>query len=230
MEKAFLMAEMITLTSKFDGAEFGALHKAADGARKGGVIIIQEIFGIDQYIKADVARWASLGFEALAPSMFDRIEKGFTAEHSPEDMPRAFGAMQNTPMDQAVADIDACIEFLAPRGPVFILGYCYGGSMSFIAATQLKGLSAASCYYGSLLPGKAADVPLCPTIAHFGRLDTYIPMDTVEAFRAARPDVPTYDYEAGHGFNNEGGQAYSAEAAELARTRTLELFAANGAA
>jgi carboxymethylenebutenolidase len=225
------MGDTINLTSVFDGAQFGAYHAGpAEGApRRGGVIVIQEVFGVDQYVRADVERWAALGFEALGPSMFDRIEKGYVGEHSPDGFPKAISMMQSTPWDQAVADIETCVAFLSRRGPVFVLGYCYGGSLSYISAGKLKGLAAASCYYGSLLPKHAEDKPLCPTIAHFGALDQYIPLDGVEAFSAARPDVATYIYEAGHGFNNEGGHAYSAEAAQLARQRTLKLFEENGA-
>jgi carboxymethylenebutenolidase len=226
------MGDMITLTSKFDGAKFGAYHDGpGEGAvRRGGVIVIQEFFGVDQYVRADVERWASLGFEALGPSMFDRLEEGYVGEHSPEGFPKAVELMQGTPWDQAVADIETCVADLSARGPVFVLGYCYGGSLSYMSACKLKGLAAASCYYGSLLPKHAEDKPLCPTIAHFGALDSYIPLDGVNAFSAARPDVATYVYEAGHGFNNEGGHAYSAEASHLARQRTLELFEQNGAA
>jgi carboxymethylenebutenolidase len=225
------MGDMIKLTSPVDGATFGAYHAGPpEGVtRRGGVIVIQEVFGVDQYVRADVERWAALGFEAIGPSMFDRIEAGYVGEHSPEGFPKAIAMMQATPWDQAVGDIEACVAFLSPRGPVFVLGYCYGGSLSYISAGKVAGLAAASCYYGSLLPKHADDKPLCPTIAHFGRLDQYIPLDGVEAFSAARPEVPTYLYEAGHGFNNEGGPAYSAEAAALARQRTLELFEHNGA-
>ena len=225
------MGDTINLTSLFDGAKFGAYHAGhSQGVRRrGGVIVIQEVFGVDRYVRADVDRWAALGFEAIGPSMFDRIEPGYVGEHTPDSFPKAIGMMQATPWDQAVADIATCVDFLKERGPVFVLGYCYGGSLSYISATKLEGLGAASCYYGSLLPKHAEDQPLCPTIAHFGRLDSYIPLDGVEAFSAARPDVPTYLYEAGHGFNNEGGQAYSAPSAELARQRTLELFEHNGA-
>jgi len=225
------MGDMIKLSSLFDGAPIGAYHAAPahGGSRRGGVIVIQEIFGVDQYVRADVERWAALGFEALGPSMFDRIEPGYVGEHSPDGFPKAIGMMQATPWDQAVADIETCVAFLTARGPVFVTGYCYGGSLSYISACKLAGLSAASCYYGSLLPQHAGEVPLCPTIAHFGRLDSFIPLDGVEAFSAARPEVATYIYEAGHGFNNAGGQAYSAEAAALARQRTLALFEANGA-
>jgi carboxymethylenebutenolidase len=225
------MGDMISLTSVFDGATFGAYHvePAAGLHRRGGVIVIQEVFGVDRYVRADVERWAGLGFEALGPSMFDRIEAGYVGEHSPEGFPKAISMMQGTPWDQAVADIETCVNILSERGPVFVLGYCYGGSLSYLSACKLAGLSAASCYYGSLLPSHAADAPLCPTIAHFGRLDQYIPLDGVEAFSAARPEVATYLYDAGHGFNNEGGQAYSADSAQLARQRTLQLFEQNGA-
>jgi carboxymethylenebutenolidase len=223
------MASTVTLTSKIDNAEITALHAEPAGARRGGIILIQEIFGLDQFVQADVELWASLGFEVVAPSMFDRQEKGFTADHSQEGMQKGFGYMQANGWDNPISDVQACVDLLSSRGPVFIAGYCYGGSVAFLAACKIEGLAAASCYYGGFIANYADMKPLCPTICHFGRLDDHIPMTAVESIRAAHPDVPVYDYEAGHGFNNKGGAGYYPEASELARQRTLDLFAQNGA-
>ncbi|MDP1632320.1 MAG: dienelactone hydrolase family protein [Caulobacter sp.] len=226
------MTDTLTLTSGHDGFAFAALHATPDGARKGGVIVIQEIFGLDQYVQADVARWAARGYEVLAPSMYDRQQPGFTARH---DDPTEFQgavklAMANGP-DNAMSDIQACIDFLKPRGPVFIVGYCYGGTMVWLAASRCTGLSAGSSYYGGQVAGMAALPLACPVELHLGHKDSHIPCDDVKAkVQAAHPEVPVWIYEAsGHGFNNDGRPDSDPADAELARQRTVALFEANGA-
>ena len=223
------MGEMISIKSTAeDGFTFDAYHAAPSGGRKGGVIVVQEIFGLDEHVRRDVDRWASLGFEAIAPSLYDRLEPGFVAGHDPDGMKAGIGHAMKTPIDQALADIAAVRDRLAPAGKVFIVGYCYGGSMAWLAAGRLEGLSGSSSYYGSMVKANATLKPMCPTIVHLGRLDTGIPADEVKAaVQAANPDVPVYIYEdAGHGFNNEDPARHSATSADLARQRTLELFGA----
>jgi carboxymethylenebutenolidase len=226
------MAETIRLNSKVDDAEFGAYHAAPKGRRRGGVVVIQEIFGIDKYIRADVERWAALGFEAIAPSMFDRSEPGFEADHDPDGLAQGFKYAQAGTLENALDDIQTCIDFLKPRGPVFIVGYCYGGSMVWHAAAKAHDLAAGSAYYGSAIQANAGLKPRCPVIVHLGRKDTHIPADAVKAaVHEANPDTPVYIYEnSGHGFNNEGGPGYDKADCDLARARTLDLFEQNGAA
>jgi carboxymethylenebutenolidase len=227
------MGKMIKIKSTAeDGFEFAALHAEPQGKRRGGVIVIQEIFGIDQYVRADVERWAKLGFEALAPSMYDRGNPGFDVGHDDAGMAQAMAAVRQAKPADALADIQACIDYLKPRGPVFIVGYCYGGAMVWQAAGRLEGLSAGSSYYGGGVAGSADLTPKCPVICHFGRKDGHIPADEVKAKLAeAQPQVPVYIYEnSGHGFNNDGRPDSDADDAKLARERTLELFEANGAA
>jgi len=221
------MAETITLAGS-DGFEFTAYHEPAFTPRKGGVIVIQEIFGIDRHVRDDVERWAKMGYEAIAPSLFDRRERNFTAEHDDAGIATGVGHARSTPLDQALSDIAACRDFLNQHGgkKVCVVGYCYGGSLAWLAATRLEGVSAASSYYGSLVKGFAAETPRCPVIVHLGRTDPGIDADEVEAEVGKRHrDVPVYIYEgAGHGFNNQSPERYNAEAADLARHRTLELF------
>ncbi|MGA0608101.1 dienelactone hydrolase family protein [Phenylobacterium sp. VNQ135] len=220
------MAETITLTGA-DGFEFSAYHEPAFTPHKGGVIVLQEIFGIDRHVRADVERWAKMGYEAIAPSLFDRRERNFTAAHDPEGLQAGLAHARATPLDQALSDIAACRDFLGKHGgKVHVVGYCYGGSLAWLAAAKVEGLAACSSYYGSLVQANAGLKPLCPVIVHLGRTDPGIPADEVAAALAAEnPDVPVYIYEgAGHGFNNESPERYNAEAADLARHRTLELF------
>ncbi|QUD87251.1 dienelactone hydrolase family protein [Phenylobacterium montanum] len=224
------MADRIKIKSA-DGFEFEALHATPSGKRRGGVIVIQEIFGLDQYVQADVARWAGLGFEAVAPSMYDRVEPGFTAGHDEQGLAAAFATVQKAKPADALADIAACIAFLKDRGPVFIVGYCYGGTMVWHASANLDGLAAGSSYYGGGVAA-AADLKLKnPVICHFGRKDGHIPADEVTAkIKAAHPDLPVYIYEkSGHGFNNDGRPDSDPDDAKTARERTLALFEANGA-
>jgi carboxymethylenebutenolidase len=226
------MSEIIKVKSTAaDGFEFGALHAPPQGRRQGGVIVIQEIFGIDKFVRADVERWAARGYEALAPSMYDRIERGFVAGHDEAGMQAARSVVGQAKVEDAMADLAACIAYLKPRGPVFIVGYCYGGTMVWQAAGRLEGLSAGSSYYGSGVAGAADLAPKCPVICHFGRKDGFIPADEAKAKLAqAQPSVPVYIYEnSGHGFNNDGRADADAADAKLARDRTVALFEANGA-
>jgi carboxymethylenebutenolidase len=220
------MAETIKIAGA-DGFEFSAYHEPSFTPRKGGVIVIQEIFGIDQYVRADVERWAKMGYEAVAPALFDRRHPDFHAHHDDAGIKEGIAHAMGTPREQALADIAACRDFLRTRGEkVCVVGYCYGGSLAWLAACQVDGLAASSSYYGSLVKQFAAETPKCPTLVHLGRTDAGIPADEVAAeVGKHNPDVPVFIYEgAGHGFNNESPERYNAEAADLARHRTLELF------
>jgi carboxymethylenebutenolidase len=220
------MGEMIRIKGA-DGFEFGAYHAAPAGERKGGVVVIQEVFGIDEHVRRDVDRWATLGYEAIGPSMFDRAAPGFSAKHDPEGVQAGLAHMRATPMEQALSDVAAVRDVLKSRGKVFVVGYCYGGSVAWLAACELDGIAAASSYYGSQVKANADKRPRCPTIVHLGRNDAGIPCDEVKAaVQASNPGVPVYIYDdAGHGFNNEDPARYSEAGATLARQRTLDLFA-----
>jgi carboxymethylenebutenolidase len=217
-----MSGKVIELTSG-DGFRFNALHVPAKGARKGGLVLVQEIFGVNSYMIEACERFAAEGYEVLAPSMFDRQKKGFVTEsHSPEAIAEGGGYARANGLENAMADISACIDSL--EAPVFITGFCYGGSMAYIAACQLEGLSAASGYYGSLVPAFKDSAPKCPAMVHFGRQDAHIPMEGVEAFAATRHDVQTHVYDASHGFARRGTDDFNAEADALAFRRTLDLF------
>ncbi|HWU13112.1 MAG TPA: dienelactone hydrolase family protein [Caulobacter sp.] len=225
------MLKTATLTSALDGFAFSALNAQPQGARRGGIVVVQEIFGLDQYVQADVARWSALGFEVLAPSLFDRVERGYLGGREPRDFQTGVAHVNTVGLEPMLSDIQACIDELPPRGPVFAVGYCLGGSLVWLAAGKLNGLAAGSAYYGSMIAANAELVLNAPVIVHLGRKDPHIPADPVKARLAEiHPDVPVHVYEnSGHGFNNDGRPDADLEDARLARRRTLELFLAHGA-
>ena len=218
-----------TLTSALDGVAFPAERWAAKDARRGGLIVIQEIFGVTDHIKSVADSYADEGYEVLAPSLYDREAPGFQAGYSPDEIQRAIKvARQDHPFELSWKDTCTCVSALKKKGPVFTVGYCYGGSVVWAAACKCDGLSAASSYYGSQVPALAQWQPLCPTICHFGEHDGGIPLDGVRKVEAAHPEVPVYIYDAGHGFNSDRADHHNEAAAKLARQRTLDLFRKNG--
>jgi len=216
------MSEVVTVRSGFDGFEVPAHHFAPGNARRGGLIVVQEIFGANDHIRRVAAQFAEEGYEVLAPAMFERLEPGFETGYDARAVVRGRAAMAQTSWDQVQGDLQACIDHLA--GPVFIVGYCWGGAAAWLAACRCGGLAAASCYYGRHIVGLRTETPRCPTILHYGREDESIPLSDVEAVTAAHPDLPVHLYDAGHGFNRDVGDHYQPDAAHLARLRTLRLF------
>ena len=224
------MGQMIRMTMS-DGAEIAVYHAEAEGARRGGLVLIQEIFGVTDHIRDLCDEYAADGYEILAPSLYDREHPGFEADYTGPDFDRAVElARKLHPFDLSLKDAQTCIDALKAKGPVFITGYCYGGSVAWAMAGQSNDLAAASSYYGSLVPTMFADqVPKCATIAHFGRFDSGIPIEGVETLIAkGHPTAQIFIYEAGHGFNSDRRKDYHEPSADLARERTLALFKACG--
>ncbi len=212
-----------------DGAEIGVYHVDPVGPRRGGVVLIQEIFGVTDHIKEQCDLYAAQGYEVLGPSIFDREAPGFQVGYGPEDMQKAIRiARGEHPFDLSIKDAQSCIDALKDNGPVFITGYCYGGSVAWAAACRCTGLAASSGYYGGTIGQMAEENPRCATILHFGRHDSHIPLEIAEKVKRLHPDVMVYLYDAGHGFNSDRRADYNETAAKLARERTLELFRANG--
>lgn len=216
---------MIEVTSG-DGARIGCYHVEAQGPRKGGLVLVMEIFGVTDHIKDRCDAFAADGFEVLSPQLYDRIERDFTTGYSQDDIQRALAMRARNSYDNTALDAQACIDMLAPRGKVFCTGYCYGGSVTWVTACRCTGLAAASGYYGGAIKDFLDETPRCPTILHFGEKDPGIPLSDVERIRAAHPEVEVHVYEgADHGFQSDRPTHYRAEAARLARQRTLDLFA-----
>lgn len=223
------MGEFMAM-SMSDGADIAVYRVPAVGERRGGVVLVQEIFGVTDHIRDLANEYASDGYEVLAPALFDREHPGFEGGYDAQGLAEGVRlAREAHPFEQSLADVQSCVDALKSQGPVFVVGYCYGGSIAWFAATRMHGVAAASAYYGSLIPAAAEEEPRVPVVLHFGRHDSGIPMEGVEKLAAkAWPRAEVYVYEAGHGFNSDRRKDYHEPSADLAKERTLALFHANG--
>ena len=218
------MGQNINLTAA-DGFELGAYAAQPAGDAKGAVVVIQEIFGVNQHIREVTDGYADAGFYAIAPKIFDRIERDIELGYEEADMGKGIElAFQKLDHGTALGDIQTAINAAAEHGKVGVVGYCFGGLLTWLAACELEGVAAASSYYGGGVAGQMDKSPKCPVIMHFGELDAHIPMSDVDAVKAAQPDTPVYVYNADHGFNCNHRGSYDADAAALALQRTLEHF------
>lgn len=201
--------------------------RAGDGEM--GLVVVQEIFGVNEHIRSVTDRFAGLGFTAIAPALYDRIEPGLETGYEPDDI--AWGRELRGKIDNADAlkDIAAAVALLAGEGrKVGVVGYCWGGSLAWLSATRLPGVSAAVGYYGGEVPKSKGETPKCPVMLHFGAEDHGIPLDGVEAVKAAHPDVPVHIYEnAGHGFACDARASFHEASRDLALDRTLTFFREN---
>jgi carboxymethylenebutenolidase len=209
-----------------DGFEFGAYHVRPEDARRGGLVLIQEIFGVTDHIRELADGYAADGYEVLAPAFYDRREPGFQAGYDADGVAKGLRYSNETPWDEVAADLQAAIDALAP--PVFVVGYCWGGTATWLAACRCGGVAAASSYYGRRIPELIAETPRCTIILHFGRHDASIPPEVVGAIAEAYPDIPIHRYDAGHGFVSDRRADHQPDAARLARLRTLQVFTMNG--
>ncbi len=217
------MPEKTTLTSKLDGFTLSALSARPKGDPIGGVVVIQEIFGLTDHIGEMCEVFAGAGYHAIAPGVFDRVEKDFHAEHDQDGIQKGIKAVMSSPWPQVMSDVQAAIDAL-PQ-PVYITGFCYGGAVAWMGASQARGLKAASCFYGRLIADLLDNKPKAPVMLHYGASDPSIPMENVERVRLSAPDSPLYLYDAGHGFCRTGSHDFNAAARELAVTRTIDWFA-----
>jgi carboxymethylenebutenolidase len=220
------MGDTIHLASSLDGFVLGAYRARPPDARRGGLVLVQEIFGVTEPIRELADGFAADGYETLAPAFFDRRAPDFQAGHDAEGIARGRALSEATPWDEVAADLQAAVDALA--GPVFVVGYCWGGTAAWLAACRCAGVAAVSSFYGRRIPELLGETPRAPIILHFGRADPTIPPETVEAIAAAHPDIPIHLYDAGHGFVSDRRADHRPDAARLARLRTLKLFALNG--
>ena len=218
------MGQMITLTCS-DAVTIGAYRAAPAGRPVGGMVVLQEIFGINAHIQSVADSYAAAGYLAIAPALFDRASPNEFLGYAPADVVRGRDLKMRTSLDNSLADIAAAVGAAAQGGKVGLVGYCWGGFLAFMAAARVPGLSATVGYYGGGIAGALGEKPRVPVILHFGEKDAHISMADVASIRAAQPELPVYTYPADHGFNRLGTPAYDAPSAELARKRSLEHFA-----
>jgi carboxymethylenebutenolidase len=213
-----------------DGQAIPAYVAQPAGKPKGGIVVIQEIFGVNSHIRSVADGYAAAGYLAVAPATFHRVKPNVDLGYQPDDMAEGTAlkaAVEALPSPGVMQDIQAAINHASQAGKVGIVGYCYGGLLTWRAACELNGLSAAVPYYGggSTTPDEIKRKPKVPVMAHFGNKDKHISLESVEAFKKAHPEVEVHIYDADHGFNCDQRGSYNAEAAKLARERTLAFFA-----
>ena len=225
------MGQMIELQAA-DGTAVPAYEARPAGTPKGAVVVIQEIFGVNSHIRSVADGYAAEGYLAVAPAAFHRVKPGVELGYSEADMGEGFGlktAVEALPAPGVLQDIQAAIAHAAQAsgGKVGIVGYCWGGLLTWRAACTLTGLSAAAPYYGGGVTTEAeiARQAKVPVLAHFAEEDKWIPLDTVQAFKQAHPEVAVHTYAAHHGFNCDQRGSWDAPSAQLARERTLTFFA-----
>ena len=224
------MGEHVAVTAA-DGNELDLYVARPEGEFLAGLVVVQEIFGVTAHMRS-FGGWVCAGwiFWRVAPAMFDRFEEGREAAYDMEEAEK--GTMEFVPKLNPVvslADVEAAVGYLRGQGcaKVGVVGYCFGGSMAWLAATRLD-VDAAVGYYGGYIGHFAAEKVECPVMLHFGKLDDHIPPSVAESAQAANPAIEVYWYEAGHAFNRDvDPHAYVPEAAKLAGERSLVFLKKN---
>jgi carboxymethylenebutenolidase len=205
-----------------DGFALGAYRADPAGTPRGRVVVIQEIFGVNNHIRSVCDRLASAGYIALAPQVFDRVDRDFESGYSESDVAHARTFIPKLDWGKVMEDTEAAIDALKREGSVAIMGFCLGGSVSYLAATKVHGLAAAICYYGGQIIQHIDKKPLCPVQMHFGALDTHIPLSDVEKMKEKQPQAEIYVYQhAGHGFHCDERGSYDQPSSRIAWERTL---------
>jgi len=204
-----------------DGFEVGAYVARPASEPIGGLVVVQEIFGVNAHIRSVADGYARDGFLAVAPALFDRIERGVELGYEGADRQKAVSFIPKLDVDKSLADVEAAVEFAKRETGknVGVVGYCYGGTIAWLAATRLR--VPAVGYYGGQISRFASEEPSAPVMLHFGRQDAHIPAEEVETIHGAHPEVEIFWYDAGHGFNRDVGASYNMDAATLARERSL---------
>ncbi|MDB5817232.1 MAG: carboxymethylenebutenolidase [Rhizobacter sp.] len=213
----------VQLTAK-DGHAFDTYVAKPTGKPRGAIVVVQEIFGVNSHIRSVADNYAADGYLAIAPALFDRAERGVELGYDADDRTRGMALKSKVDNEQALMDIAACIEHVGSAGKVGIVGYCWGGTLAWLSAVKLDGLSAAVTYYGGGMQNMADLKARVPVMSHFGEQDTHIPVDAVRGFFKAQPDVDGYFYDADHGFNCDQRPSYDAPSATVAKERSLEWF------
>ena len=218
------MGTTITLSSA-DGHAFSAYRADPAGTPKGAMVVIQEIFGVNNHIREVCDWYAANGYTAIAPAVFDRVERGFERCYTPETIAEGIGIVGKLNPANTMADIAAAAAAVKSAGKVGVVGYCFGGTMAAAASINLAGtIDAAVSYYGGGTVNLTDRSPKTPIMFHYGELDMHIPMDQVATIREKWPMAIVYTYDADHGFNCDHRASFNDAAAKLAQARTLSFF------
>ncbi len=218
------MGNSLTLTAE-DSHTLAGYRADPAGKPRAGIVVIQEIFGVNQHIRKVTDGFAAEGYAALAPAIFDRVQRDFEIGYAPSDVETGRATRGKIQLDDMVADVRAAVKALQAEGlKVGVVGYCLGGTLAWLAATRIDGVAAAVCYYGGGIAASASERPRCPVLIHWGETDASIPPDHWETVKKAHPTVPAHVYPAGHGFNCDERGSWHAESAALAKKRTLDFF------
>jgi carboxymethylenebutenolidase len=206
-----------------DGHELDAYVAEPAGKPWGALVVVQEIFGVNQHMRSVADRFSQEGFYAVAPALFDRVESN--VELTDDAMQKGIAFAQKINIDDALKDVEAALQYAAKQTgkPAGVVGYCYGGTLAWLSATRLSPAAAVG-YYGGQIVRFAQESPRVPVLLHFGKKDSHIPQADVEKVHAAHPEVEICWYDAGHAFNNDTRASYNAEAAKEAMARTLAFF------
>jgi carboxymethylenebutenolidase len=218
------MGKFITLKAN-DGFELSAWRADPAGKPRGAVVVVQEIFGVNHHIRGVADFFAAQGYLAIAPALFDRVERKVDLGYNAAD--RQIGMALIAKVDRAKlrVDVAAAVSAAKEGGKVAVVGYCLGGSLAYFAGCDLSDVTAAVGYYGGMILDAKDEKPKAPTMLHFGEKDAHIPIARVREFAAAHPELPIYTYPADHGFNCDERESYDAPSAALARSRTLDFLA-----
>ena len=218
------MGKHVELTAS-DGHKFDAYVAEPSGKPKGALSVVMEIFGVNSHVRRVTDEYASDGYLAIAPAFFDRAQKGLDVGYTGADLELARTLMQKMNLNDPLKDVEAAKAHIASAGKCAIVGYCWGGSLSFKSACNVNGLACAIAYYGGSIPNLIDEKPKCPVMFHWGETDASIPLDKAKQVADKHKDQTHYFYPgAGHGFNCEQRGSYNADAAKQARTRTLEFL------
>jgi carboxymethylenebutenolidase len=208
-----------------DGHELDAYLSRPAGRPIAGLVVIQEAFGVNRHIRSDADGYARDGFLAIAPAMFDRIERGVELGYEGADREKGIALARGLNHVDTVKDVAAALTYLRKQSltKCGVIGYCLGGTMAWLAATRLDP-EAAVGYYGGQIAKYSGETPRSPVMLHFGLLDKHIPKPDIDGLQAAHPEVQIFWYDADHGFNCNDRASYNPAAAKLARERSLEFL------
>ena len=220
------MGQNVSLTAK-DGHTLNGYVAEPSGAAKGGLVVIQEIFGVNAHVRRLVDKFAADGYLAIAPALFDRIEPGIEVGYDEKGFGVGRECRGKLNDEMILNDVDAAASHVSSAGKVGVIGYCFGGYVAWISACGLDSLAAsASCYGGGVAARAENDTPKCPVQFHFGDKDHAIPLDDVQKIKNAHPDIPTFVYDdAGHGFCCDDRDVFNPGACDRAHGRALAFFA-----